>query len=607
MRSVGQEGNLISVSPAIGNFEVKSPSNFPFVEGNAAITKVSVPSYHAPTIRKKDIQLERRLSSSPESRKNLDLEDDITQGLEADIENAGSLLKRKTFGEYSEPSCNYTSYLHGANNDISCGTSKSFTDFGKDGTIDLQSDCFVEKASGDRNHVKHLRKLNMQSGDAMNAMTSRHPSPDLRTRDLSPCAEIKLGNKRHAIQCAFFAKGWCIRGDSCSFLHIKDPVNKSGQQIEGELVAQNWKREVQPEEDIGDDFKRSLMPCTQVPLPATQERTSLYSSEFYSNAIIQKVCPSWDLDKSWPVSSFPSYPAHTEGMTATRGLDMHYGYTSVVESHSPNLKFSSYEWEPSVHFEPSVSSGMWSVEDQKDPFHGSLEILNIGDESLKAFNLSQRSSIQSSYQVPKNGDSAEAASQVLDLRDAKSSVSSHYRCKQNEPEKSYVPHGKSILATETDRIARSYLNRQFGRLDMGLNFTFEDVINIEKEQIEHDARLQVEVTQYEKQKVDRDKKNSEMDNNFQKDDGVQIEMALRNFRFALADHVKKILRPLWHEGHLSKDAHIVIVKKSVDKIVGSLQPQQIPPNEDSVKKYISFCHVKVVNLVKEYTGIYGKV
>ncbi|XP_028776769.1 protein FRIGIDA-ESSENTIAL 1-like [Neltuma alba] len=476
MRSVRTEGNLISVSPAVGNLEVTPPSYLPLMEGNAAMAKVSVPSYNE---------------------------------LEADVENAGSLSQQKTFVGFSEPSCNYTSCLCDVNEGIRSGPSRSMTDFGKDGTIHLQRDCFVEKASGGQNHIEHITKLNMQSGDAMSPMTSRfarHPSPDLRTRALSPNAEIKVGNKRHEIICGFYAKGWCIRGNSCCFLHIKDPENKSGQQIEGELVTQNWKREVQPKEGTGDDVKRSRMPCTQVPLAATQERISRYSSEFSSNPIIQKeVSPSWHPDKSGPVSSFPSSLTHTEGMTTTQRLDMHHGYTSQFVSHSPNvnmathlpttcmslshlipsrsgcslsfsgsisessidsqqllnsgmayhdsrspfsgsereglalngsfgvpphpigckLKFSSDDWEPSVPFKPSffiTSSGRSSVEDQKDPFDSIVEIPNIGDESLKAFILSQRSSIRSSSQVPTNGEFVEAANQGSDLHGAKISI-----------------------------------------------------------------------------------------------------------------------------------------------------------------------------------------
>ncbi|KAK4259786.1 hypothetical protein QN277_006081 [Acacia crassicarpa] len=694
MRSVRPEGNLISVSPAVGSLEVKSPSYLPLMEGNAAMAKVSVPSYNVPTVRKKDFQLKRKLSSSPESRKNLDLEDDKNQGLETDAENAGiagSLLRWKTSGGYSEPSCNYTSYLFGVSKDISSGPFRSFTDFGKDGTIDLERECFVEKASGDQNHIKDIRRLIMQSGDAMSPTTSsfsRHPS-NLRTRDLPPRDETKVGNKHHANICAFYAKGWCIKGNSCSFVHIKDPENKSGQQIEGELVTQNWKREVQQEEGIGDDVKRSREPYTQVPLAATQERTSLDSSEFSLNPIIQReVGPAWHPNKSWSISAFPSGLTHTEGITTTQAeghspnLNMATHLPTTCMSLSPHipsqsgcplsfsgslgesstdsqqllstessidsqqllnsgmayhdsrstfsgsrreglalsisfgvpphptgckLKFSSYDWEPSIPFTPSffiTSSSRSSVEDQKDPFHGSVEISNLGDGSLKAFILPQR--IQTSW-VPTNGGSVEAASQGSDLHGAKSSVSSHNRCNKTESEKSCVPHEKGFVATETGRIAARYLNFHVGRVGMGLK-TFEDVKDIGKEQTEVVARRQVEVTEFKKQRVDRDQENSEMDNNLQKDVDMQIEsMELRNFRFALVDHVKEVLSPVWLEGHLSKDVHNMIVKKSVDKIISALQPHQIPPNEESIKKYLSFREVKIANLVKEYTSIYGEV
>lgn len=65
---------------------------------------------------------------------------------------------------------------------------------------------------------------------------------------MSPSAEIQDGNKRPAIICSFFAKGWCIRGTSCRFLHIKDRESNAGQLAEGDQVNSNWKREVQLEE-----------------------------------------------------------------------------------------------------------------------------------------------------------------------------------------------------------------------------------------------------------------------------------------------------------------------------------------------------------------------
>lgn len=65
---------------------------------------------------------------------------------------------------------------------------------------------------------------------------------------MSPVAETSDRNKRPAIICDFFAKGWCIRGTSCKFVHIKDNLNSTHPQ--GDVAAANCTREVQPDEGI---------------------------------------------------------------------------------------------------------------------------------------------------------------------------------------------------------------------------------------------------------------------------------------------------------------------------------------------------------------------
>lgn len=71
---------------------------------------------------------------------------------------------------------------------------------------------------------------------------SRLAAPDTRIRSLSPDAEIRDGNKRPAVICDFFAQGWCVRGSSCRFLHIKDASNNTTQKPEADASALNWKK-----------------------------------------------------------------------------------------------------------------------------------------------------------------------------------------------------------------------------------------------------------------------------------------------------------------------------------------------------------------------------
>lgn len=50
---------------------------------------------------------------------------------------------------------------------------------------------------------------------------------------MSPVADVN-GEEKHpaAAICDFYAKGWCIKGSSCSFLHIKNNAFDSDQHSE---------------------------------------------------------------------------------------------------------------------------------------------------------------------------------------------------------------------------------------------------------------------------------------------------------------------------------------------------------------------------------------
>lgn len=44
----------------------------------------------------------------------------------------------------------------------------------------------------------------------------------IRSRDPLPSSEFGRESKKLRIVCEFDAKGWCIRGNSCRFLHTND-------------------------------------------------------------------------------------------------------------------------------------------------------------------------------------------------------------------------------------------------------------------------------------------------------------------------------------------------------------------------------------------------
>lgn len=96
---------------------------------------------------------------------------------------------------------------------------------------------------------------------------------------------------------------------------------------------------------------------------------------------------------------------------------------------------------------------------------------------------------------------------------------------------------------------------------------------------------------------------------FSKKDEVAVNRKLENqtqsesndskiFQFALIEFVKELVKPTWREGFLSRDAHKLIVKKAVDKVLISIPPDQIPRTTESTEFYLSSCQPKIAKLVE---------
>ncbi|ONI10507.1 hypothetical protein PRUPE_4G051000 [Prunus persica] len=121
---------------------------------------------------------------------------------------------------------------------------------------------------------------------------------------MSPVAETSDRNKRPAIICDFFAKGWCIRGTSCKFVHIKDNLNSTHPQ--GDVAAANCTREVQPDEGLRDITERSRSPG--FPDPLASSHLSSEKIRFSEHKGIQRRHQSLENHK------FPAVPGEESNM-----------------------------------------------------------------------------------------------------------------------------------------------------------------------------------------------------------------------------------------------------------------------------------------------------
>jgi hypothetical protein len=88
---------------------------------------------------------------------------------------------------------------------------------------------------------------------------------------------------------------------------------------------------------------------------------------------------------------------------------------------------------------------------------------------------------------------------------------------------------------------------------------------------------------------------------FERKNDAAINEKTRDFRFHLAEHVKELLKPFWKEGNLNKDAHKLIVKKSVDKVLASVDLHQVPATKELITDYITMAGTKIEKLVKVKT------
>ncbi|XP_048330276.2 protein FRIGIDA-ESSENTIAL 1 isoform X1 [Ziziphus jujuba] len=274
-------------------------------------------------------------------------------------------------------------------------------------------------------------------------------------------------------------------------------------------------------------------------------------------------------------------------------------------------KISSDDWEPSVPFRPSffIPPAISSPRSQYDPLRDSFELPKLGDVSLKAFYCQGSSKMNASNQQT-FGDSVTGTVGLSSNEDI-NSVSSHNIRSENVLNKSCHTHEKDMPANEAKALGMSVgsqneaLSKEENALDLS---DVEDNINMNKISEHCDSRHQRDGSRQVKDlKVDRVGQNKEEEVDCIMGENMHKELKpMRHFRAALVDLVKELLKPKWREGNLRKDAHNKIVRKAVEKVLSSLQHQQIPSTTESVKQYLSSSRLKINKLVEGYADKYGK-
>ncbi|CAM8903773.1 unnamed protein product [Rhodiola kirilowii] len=79
---------------------------------------------------------------------------------------------------------------------------------------------------------------------------------------------------------------------------------------------------------------------------------------------------------------------------------------------------------------------------------------------------------------------------------------------------------------------------------------------------------------------------------------VKDTKALRDFKFALVNFVKELLKPAWKDGKIDKDGFKTIVKKATDKVTATMQEANIPQTPEKVEQYLSASKPKLNKLLQ---------
>ncbi|KAM1689208.1 hypothetical protein PS1_037015 [Malus domestica] len=287
-----------------------------------------------------------------------------------------------------------------------------------------------------------------------------------------------------------------------------------------------------------------------------------------------------------------------------------------VSLHSAEIKtkISSNDWEPSVPFRPSFilpCAFLSSSGRQYDPLHDSIELPKLANISGETSFYPEGATVMNKLHQQIHGESASGTTRPACDGDT-NSMSSHNTYHEKVLDNSCYIRDHKSPGTEAETVGTSAVclkGTMTGQENpLGLSHLKGSTKQNKASTAYGDSRHVSDSSGHQEDiKVDRFRDKNEVDGEHLTDGNVQQESkAVRNFRAALVDLVKELLKPKWREGSLSKDAHNMIVKRAVEKIISAFQPHQIPPTIETVIQYLSVCRPKISKLVEGYVVKYGK-
>ncbi|XP_043703174.1 uncharacterized protein LOC122653265 [Telopea speciosissima] len=318
------------------------------------------------------------------------------------------------------------------------------------------------------------------------------------------------------------------------------------------------------------------------------------------------------------ISSSPFYSRLEADHLPLHGVPKDLSTSAGSAGHK--LQSISNDWEPSVPFQPSFffdPANILSPGSQYHPRLDSIEPPNGGHKSFEVSSSRHGVGIRHMSHQQTNHDPGLTWSHGPEYNADKHPLSFNQQSHASVMEKNIHFHGLHMAADETTGMSvadnqTKVSNYREGNSEGPSHGIVVDVANTKEISHDPNPRYQTDARDKKESKSGRGKFINEMDlhpNPGQKQDvdaPSKESKALKIFRTDLVEFVKEMVKPFWHEGHLSKDAHKTIVKKAVDKVIGTLEPHQVPSTTESINQYLSFSRSKISKLVEGYVDKYAK-
>ncbi|KAL3851341.1 hypothetical protein ACJIZ3_013223 [Penstemon smallii] len=502
----------------------------------------------------------------------------------------------------------------------------------------MTNDASREKDSAILSVVAETNHTAVKAVEDIQQISPRSPRlhvPQIRLRDSSSSAEYDGENKRQKIVCEFHAKGWCIKGNSCRFLHINERLDSAVKKSEVKREAASSSAFIEPQHS-GENSKlnggtdKLILPkdgvlgsdISQPDRESVGQNSVLDNYSCYAPPLVRG--SSFDRNSTYPgnFSGFPSISKdnHHNSRVSTFGTALDKKGDMARNDHrSADVSYS--------HFRRPLPLGMSSWTSNA-----------LGTQNLVGSSVEHRASVPSSLQRSTSLFSCSESKSVLGnfkFRDTepdmyKSKVSSndwepsapfipsHVITRDLLKESLYDPIHDSIEHTDAgdgrtkfsysgqgSSVMNVHLQSNNSQEEKKLLNSFSEKDN--KSSSSNDIRLNFDKPRHKTESiVDGSEKTDETNTGIKKDGNVQNEsIALKYFQSALIDFVKELVKPTWKEGLMSKDAHKMIVKKAADKVLTTLESHQIPSTSESIKLYLSTSRPKIAKLVEKIIRLPG--